>query len=1087
MNTPKTIHLNRFFPLKWLLLWLILTAIPSVLESLDPNRAITQYHMENWRMERGLPHNSVFSITQTQDGYLWIGTMNGLARYDGVKFTVYDRNNTPQLNSNFIRALYADRRGNLWIGSRDGGLTLKTPEGTFKTWSTRQYPFLSGITALQQDRSGRLWISTATNGLAYLENDQLQRYADSTGLQNVRVNGFLECPSGYLWLAAREGLFRKKNSGPFSRFNGIGDTADNAAHAICANKNGGFWVGTQGAIFSIRGDAVKIHRPKKELENSIPISLLEDSNGALWIGYDGGGLARLDNNRFEYFSETDGLPNNYIFSIFEDQEKNIWIGSSNGGIVRFIETSFLNFSRREGLASEDVRSLLEDPEGNILISTFKGVFRYDPKQRRMDLVFSTQNGLADDSIQNLMADKEGNLWISSSNGLHQVSRHRSGIRKFSIRDGLSCTFIKTLFQDPSGNIWVGARQSLHRFANGKFTNYSKKVNLKNATIFCLEADDNGNLWIGTDHGLYILENETVRRADDDLNLANAIIYTIHKKPGGVFYVGTRDNGLYCYYNGRFKNLTTQAGLVENWISIILEDNSGGIWLAGRYAVSRIAETELLKYLNNETSVLRPKVYNEQDGLKSRKFHNRGLTSKDGKLWFCSDAGIEVIDPNLLVPSRRHPNIFVEDVLIDGERFRSDHHSVVTPPGKKRLEFHYTAISFINPQKIKFRVRLVPYDNEWLDMGANRSATYTGLPPGSYAFEVTACNSDGIWSNKISSLSVVVEPYFYQTRWFLVSSIFLIIASVVAGVRMKIRRLIAREKLLSTMVDERTRDLRERSRQLEITHKKLQKSKEIIEEKSLNIMASIEYARRIQQAMLPRDDAIKSITDNFFIIFKPKDILSGDFYWYGRKGENFFIAVVDCTGHGVPGALLTVAGKLLADEITIQKENTTPAEILTKLDVAVRGALNQEGGESPSDDGMDAVVCMINPHLGQIVFSGAKRPLYIYKDAELTVIKGARKTIGGYRKSPNTHFENISVPFLTEISIYLTSDGFIDQHNPDNKKMGGRYFRELLQSVSGLAMKEQKNKIWAAFDSFRKDEEQRDDITLIGLHIKKGSS
>jgi serine phosphatase RsbU (regulator of sigma subunit) len=386
--------------------------------------------------------------------------------------------------------------------------------------------------------------------------------------------------------------------------------------------------------------------------------------------------------------------------------------------------------------------------------------------------------------------------------------------------------------------------------------------------------------------------------------------------------------------------------------------------------------------------------------------------------------------------------------------------------------------------MKFKLKLVGYDKDWVDRGNLRSTTYTELAPGPYTFEVKACNTDGVWNQQGTSFSFYLQPYFHQTPWFY---LLLVLSAVLLGFslyRFRVRQLRAREKELSALVSLRTKDLRERNIELEKARQKIQRSKEIIEEKNRNIMDSMRYARKIQQAMLPWKEKMAKELKEHFVIYKPKDIVSGDFYWFDVIEGHYFLALADCTGHGVPGALLSMMGYIMLSEVVNERHIFDPAMILTYLDQGFRYALKQEMEETDTYDGMDVGLCRFDLPTGKITFAGARRPLFYVKNSKLIEIKGDRKSIGGRQKEVKHVFTNHEIDIENEIMIYLTSDGFADQHDPRKRKYGSRRLKHYFQGHAHLSTAQQEEALLKELRKHMANEEQRDDITIIGIRIHK---
>jgi serine phosphatase RsbU (regulator of sigma subunit) len=451
----------------------------------------------------------------------------------------------------------------------------------------------------------------------------------------------------------------------------------------------------------------------------------------------------------------------------------------------------------------------------------------------------------------------------------------------------------------------------------------------------------------------------------------------------------------------------------------------------------------------------------------------------------------IIDPANIKTDTLPPSVIIEELKVEGENVdirgtgTRDGKPLVLPPGSKRIEFSFTGLSFVKPRKVKFKLKLEGYDTDWLDNGNVRTTTYTRLSPGEYNLKVIACNSDGVWNEEGASFSFYLEPYFWQTTWFYIVVFVFAAFAVFTGYRFRVRQLKANEKKLSALVEIRTEALNERTLQLEKAHTSLQTSKAVIEEKNRNMMASITYARKIQLASLPTEDRLKKVFKDYFIIFKPRDIVSGDFYWFGQNGPRYFIAAVDCTGHGVPGGFLSMMGNMVLTEIVKEKSVYDPAALLMHLHNAIRRVLQQDNGESRSADGMEVAVCMIDPETARVTFAGAGRPLYYICDSEFFEIKGDRKSIGGKQREKKRTFKNHKIDIQSETVIYLTSDGYADQNNSQNEKYGSLRLKQFLRANGHLSMKQQKDALLRELANHQDSEDQRDDITIIGIKLKAG--
>jgi ligand-binding sensor domain-containing protein/serine phosphatase RsbU (regulator of sigma subunit) len=925
-----------------------------------------------------------------------------------------------------------------------------------------------------EDQTGALWIGTHRGGVIRLKNGVFTTFTTRDGLVSNDAPVVYEDKKGNLWFGTPAGLTMRALDGrviTFTRKNGL---LCDYIYSLCEKDNGELWIGTNTGLFrmNIKERNFIYYGSHEGLPNPQVMCLYEDRDRNLWGGTDGGGVFRAVDGKIETFSLEDGMACRYIYSIQEDREGSLWIGTLEGGLHRLRDTTITPYTTKEGLHHDVVEYIYEDREEGLWISTNGGINRL--KNGKLSAALSTEQGLLSNFVNAILEDSSGALWIGTDAGLQQLKQKR--LTSFTTRDGIPHNRISYLLEDTRGDILLGTLNGLSRFHEGKFTTFIRKEELLDNNVTFLHEDREGNLWVGTEDGLHRLKDGELTTYTTREGLEDNTMQCIYEDSEGILYFGSR-GGLTCRVDGAFTNYTHQNGLIDNFVYSILEDDKGKLWLAGRTGISCIRKRELADFAEGKIKTIHPISYNEQDGMKTSWCNPGGEKSRDGKLWFATNKGMVMIDPANIKKNTQSPPVIIEELIVDGEPVDFKGKPLEIPPGIKRLEFSYTGLSFIKPRKMKFKLRLDGYDTDWIDVGDARSTIYTQLSPGKYTLKVIACNSDGVWNHMGASLSFYMKPYFYQTIWFYILVVLAVFFFVFSSYRFRVRQLKSREKKLSAEVAERTRVLNKRTRQLEHAH-------DVIKEKNRNILDSIRYARRIQQAILPAADRMRMVLEDYFIIFKPRDIVSGDFYWFGQNEDNYFIAAVDCTGHGVPGALLSMIGNMMLNEIVSEKSLSDPAQLLSNLHQGVRSALKQENREAMADDGMDVGVCMFDLKKGKITFAGAGRPLYYIKNSDLFEIKGDRKAIGGRQKEEHRTFTNHTIDFPSGVTLYLTTDGFVDQSNQKNKKYGSQRLKQFLKTNAHLSMDQQKEALLKELDSHQGKEEQRDDITIIGIKLKK---
>ncbi len=796
--------------------------------ALDPDKSITQYGVRKWNTESGLPSNSVYAIRQTQEGYLWIGTQDGLVRFDGINFELYTTKNIPQLKGNVIRALYQDRNGTLWIGTDSGGLT-RYKEGEFTTYPITKYKALYRIRAIDEDRWGNLWIGTFTRGLTCLSNSKFTTYTTKQGLPHDQVRFISKDADGDLWAATAEGIVRVIKPGIFQEYAPGNLLPDIKTTCLYEVDRGNLWIGTGGGgLIRMKNGKFTVYGVEAGVPGPIINYLYKDRQKNLWIGTDGGGLTRMSNGIFSTFPGADGLAGGYIYSIYEDREGSLWVGTLDWGLHQLKDSKFTTYTTSEGLAHDYVYCVRESREGGLWIGTKQGLNRW--RNGKMTTVPADGRGLLNNPVLSVYEDRSGYTWIGTIGGLHRFKDGK--LMTLTKKDGLSDNSINCIYEDRQGIKWIGTENGLNRFDSnsGTFIVFTGKHGLCSNFIEFIFTDSRGNLWIGTDTGLNCLRDGGVTVFTPSSGSESNYFRCAYEDKRGTLWFGS-DDGLIRLKQKETTLFTVQSGLIENYVYSILEDESGYLWLAGRAGISRVRKNELEDFARGKIRQVRPDWYNEKDGMKSGWCTHAGCKTRDGKFWFPTGRGVTMIDPNHIKPDPLVPVPIIEKLIVDGEVFTIKSFLggpggrffkkaplaaggiLELAPGKRRLEFYYTVLSFIHPEKIRFRLKLLGYDSDWVEVGTARSTIYTGLSPGRYSFRVIACNPDGIWDETGASFSFYMRPYFYQTVWFYFLLGMLVLLGGFSFYRYRIRHLKAREKELNELVRSRTVQLEQQSGKL----------------------------------------------------------------------------------------------------------------------------------------------------------------------------------------------------------------------------------------------------------------------------------
>ena len=740
--------------LAFLLAWL---AMSWPADALDPSKPLTSYQRQNWQTESGLPQNTVHAITETQDGYLWLATEGGLVRFDGLKFTVYDSQNTPALHSNNIRALLEDKEHALWVGTADGLTVLRT--GKAEIFTREQGLPNNSIWSLEQDAAGRLTVQTAGGSAEY-------------------VNGRFE---------ARE--------------------------------------------------------IKENVENNGGAVTLRDREGAFWVANPE--VKRTVNGKTEAFPANDPLAHDGILALFEDREGNVWLGSESNGVTVLRDQKFATYT------DELTRCVYQDKRGAIWFGTNSGLTRLEGgKTSRL----SVADGLSSNLVFALGETPGGDLLVGTQDGLNVI--HDGKVSVLTTADGLADDLVRSLHTDSDGSVWIGTRRGLTLWKDGKFRTYTEADGLGSDLVGAVTRDLDGALWVGTLRGLTRMKDGRFQTFSARDGLASNVVTALHEDAAGALWIGTQDGGLHRMRNGKIFHFASSLGLPTSIFAIV--EDSKFLWLTSKTGVYRAAKTELDALAAGAGATLAVAQYGTADGMRvnecSEGGHPAAWRSQDGSLWFATLRGVSTIDGRTALANGPAPSVVVESLSVDYRVI--DLASVRdVAPGHDRLTFEYTGITFVSPQRVRFRYMLEGFDRSWVDAGTRRTAYYTSLPPGDYRFRVAARANDGDWSEKEADVGFRLLPRFYQTYWFYLLLTVALGLAVYAFSRWRVRQV---EAQFDAVLAERNRIAREIhdtlaqgfvavSLQLELLARKLGDAPEnvrsLVTQTREMVQSSLEEARR----------------------------------------------------------------------------------------------------------------------------------------------------------------------------------------------------------------------------------------------------
>ena len=719
------------------------------------SQARSPYRFDLWTADEGLPQNVIQGIRQTADGYLWLATPNGLVRFDGIRFTVFDKSTSPGIISNRFTSIYLDAKGDLWFGTDNSGVT-RYHHGSFTTYTTAQglpnnsvgaitgdaaghvWALAHGYIAQWQDGAGRFvklplsyphseWRPMLWEGDGFWAPDSrclhfflkglLSTYALPSGLPIDAIPWVAQDRAGTIWLETRDG----------KQFRIVGDQIRRESSAAARQETSIAYRDQQGHLVPFVAGrhlyrSILCSSLSNQIEKIVFTCLFEDREGNVWLGSDGQGLYRLRQPVITVYSREQGLIDNDLYPVFQDHAGAVWIGAWIRGLSRFQGGTFTNYTSQNGLPSDLVTALAEDHDGHLWVAGHGGLRILLNKrfQEPADFQLSDQA-----RIQAMRQDQEGTFWFGTTLGL---LCYGNGTRQFfTTREGLAGNDVHVVVESAPGDLWIGGSGGLTRRHNGEFARWTERDGLPPGIVRSIYVDSESVVWIGT-----------------------------------------YDGGLGRLQHGKLTRYTTREGLFNNGVFQILEDARGYFWMSCNRGIYRVSKRELNEVAAGHRRSVVSVHYGRSDGLLNVECNGglwpAGIKARDGTLWFPTQGGVAVVNPALVHINPQPPPVVIESALLEGATLPLNQ-AVQVMPGKDNLEIHYTALSFVHSPQIQFQYKLEGLESAWVDAGSRRTAYYSHVPPGEYVFRVIARNSDGVWNREGASLNVRVLTPFYRTWWF----------------------------------------------------------------------------------------------------------------------------------------------------------------------------------------------------------------------------------------------------------------------------------------------------------------------------------
>ncbi len=779
----------------------LLTALAFCLTStalaLDPHKTINQYAHSFWVRQNGLPSNSVTAALQMRDGYLWLGMTAGLFRFDGVTFTEVSPDPGNSNDHEQIAALCESADSTLWIGTLYGGLRGLRNDRILKYGAAEGF-FDTQVWRLLQTRDGSILIGTSM-GLFSLRNGEIKPLTEKPEF----ITGIVEDSTGRIWIGTHTGveIIDPSRPGKTIAIKTKEGVFKKPTTIVYRDREGSIWIGSYDGLSRLKDGVLTNFNVAEGLPGSWINAITEDRDGNLWVGTQKG-LCRWSGEKWTSFTETDGLTDNNVSAIVEDREGSLWV-CTGGGLNQFKDVSITPYTKYEGLPNDHISSVVETGDSSLYFLSDQG-----------SNVMRLKNGTytrTDISVGPSLVTRDGNLWIAQTG---QIVRIKDGnVTKYDTSQGLPNRWFTALGEDDRGLITFVDHTGLFRFEKGRLVPFGPRGETYPSLLYvsCFYSQSKDVLWVGTADSLVRIQNGVLKGFTTADGMAGNWVSSIYDDKRGNIWFSSPRGGLTRYRDGRFTVYNSRTGLFNDAIFCVLGDGAGNLWMSSPRGIGRISRKDLDDFADGRTASVETRVYVSADGVKTDEcfgdWPTSGIRAHDGRIWFATRKGAIMIDPDALSRNELLPPVVIEQVIVDNEIVDS-RGSLVLPPGADKLEFHYTGLSYLVPERVLFKYKLEGYDRTWQNAGTRRVAFYTNIPPGRYRFRVIACNNDGLWNEIGASTEFELARHFYETWWFYGLSGLLLAAAAFGIHRIRVRTLTSRKRQLEELVHVRTTELQD---------------------------------------------------------------------------------------------------------------------------------------------------------------------------------------------------------------------------------------------------------------------------------------
>jgi ligand-binding sensor domain-containing protein/serine phosphatase RsbU (regulator of sigma subunit) len=1033
------------------------------------------YDFRNFSSEDGLAQSYIYTIIQDVKGYLWIGTGDGLSRYNGFTFENFSTKDS--LSDNFITCSITDG-ASLWFGHMNGGISYY--DGKLFSHVNNPMPAVSHITHFAKSPHGRMWVSTYSDGLFELKKDTgVVKHKEFKDQEFITTFEFID--DDELLAGTNSGLLYCRVNGPgeIEIIRRVTEIPESRIAAIKKMRNGpGFYVATENdGVFQIINTGKQFKVSGIVTDGGFDFTgiqdIQEDNKSDLWLSTFGNGLIKLSYlstgklKSTSYFNAVSGFATSNVKTVFEDREGIIWSGNYGEGLTRITTKTFSLSTIDKQTYGNNIFSMWFDNQFRWL-GTENGLVKSDLLTGKIIKFYSKTNGLPKDTVTAVYSVNGKELWIGTAkNGVYRMDVAAEKIIKFDLATGTLENSVNAI-AGRENQVWIGTKKGLYNVnaVTGGLICYTiNNGGLPHNNINCLYIDATGKLWVTTRSNiLAYIENDKVIKIP--LNSAGGLftLGPVTQDADSRIWVGSAGSGVFIIESDTITNLTVKQGLLSDYCYSIISDNNYNIWVGHKGGLSKVKTNDFL---------IKP-VHNFENTADIYQFNpNAVLKDEQKKIWFGTDKGLIVYEPLIEYQGFVSPILVITSFKVNDNEMDYDG-KVVLSPGKYKIKIDFLGISLKEPALVTYQYKMEGYDN-WSEITKSTTVVYNNMTEGRYTFLLNASSGDGAVTDNALIINIIIKKPLWKHWWFYVAVISLLFILIIIYIKRREYRFHAEKKILEEKVVVRTQEIQLQKNEIVL-------QRDIIDEKNASITASIRYASHIQNSILPPLELINKLFPENFILFRPKDIVSGDFYWMAERDEKTVFTVADSTGHGVPGAFMSFLGITLLNSLVNIQGLTRSDVIVTKLRERVAYSLQQGRKDIPLTDGMDIALCVLDRKEKKIQYTGGMNNLVYIRDGKLEVVKADRFSVCAAITDPN--------PFtLNEIEIkegdvfYLFTDGYKDQFGGDfDKKYLVPHFYLTLLEIHKFPMSEQRKILDNKLVEWMKGGIQTDDVTVFGIRL-----